>query len=327
MSMTDTVEINSASLQGIDPSKPLEVIYPPVVTDTMLNNASKAIDLFKEKLPNCNIGLNLHAGEVIDLERVEQSGLNITSIDTPDIGYPKEFLEKLKQRPDQAIAHIAWRLNSILGLTEEHAKKRRLEQLKGMTDLEPFFSNPFVRVSAERDPKTGKPDTSLIQDILRTYPAGCIAVEYNAENLTIDEYITFIKQLRTTHSNIGFSMDLAHIFEYFKITEGRESESAKEATLNVWKDILKERSNSVFSVDINNVDPNVKKYGDTHSNVLTPGGVIPTQDIISEYRKYLNQSSYLQGRLAIESFPQQSKMLIDREGSAYLLSQIKPFSI
>lgn len=325
--MTDTVEINSASLQGADPSKPLEVIYPPVVTDTMLNNASKAIDLFKENLPNCNIGLNLHAGEVIDLERVEQSGLNITSIDTPDIGYPKEFLEKLKQRPDQVVAHVAWRLNSILGFTQEHAKERRLKQLKDMTDLKPFFANPFVRVSAERDPKTEKPDTSLIQDILRTYPVGSIAVEYNAESLTIDEYLSFIKALRITHSNIGFSMDLAHIFEYFKITEGRESESAKEATLNVWKDILKEKSNSVFSVDINNVDPNVKKYGDTHSNVLTPGGVIPTQDIISEYRRYLNQSPNLQGRLAIEPSPQQSKMLIDGGGSAYLLSQIKPFGV
>ena len=175
MSMRDTVEINSASLQGADPSKPLEVIYPPVVTDTMLNNASKAIDIFKEKLPNCNIGLNLHAGEVIDLNKVEQSGLNITSIDTPDIGYPKEFLEKLKQRPDQVVAHVAWRLNSILGFTQEHAKERRLDQLRKMRDLKPFFSNPFVRVSAERDPKTETPYTSLLRDILRTYPECIIA--------------------------------------------------------------------------------------------------------------------------------------------------------
>lgn len=325
-----TIEINSLSLQG---TKPLEVLYPPEVTSKMLDNADKALQILEETYPSVKCGLNLHIGQVIALDMVKESGVSVSSVDIPDLSYPVEFVQKVKERPTQIISHVAWRLNSVLGFSSNSAQTNMDSKLEETKTLEPFNSRPFIRVSAKVDKNTGYPDEKLVTNIYERFEeehsqidSPIIAVEYNAEEMSVEKYIEFVKHLNKGKESIGFSMDLAHIYEYFKILQQRDSNDAKQATINLWENVLKENPKLIFSLDINNVLTQSSDFGETHKGILNPGGVIPTEDTIKMYRKSL-ETYKLPGRIAIEPSPWDSQLMLSNDGMAYLLSQVKPFVI
>jgi len=323
-----TIEINSLSMQGI---KPLEMV-PPKATEQMLENTKKVLSILHEQYGNqIDCGVSLHLGEVIDIEEVAKSQIPVASIDTPDTAYPTEFIKVALERPMQLVNHVAWRLNSSLGLTKGQAT-RNLDRKIGLVEenkIEPFTTNPFIRISAKLD-ENKNPDKKILLDLASKFPNALLAIEYNAEEMSVDEYATMIKQLRQSGAkNIGFSMDLAHVYEYFKIIEQRDIQSAREATINFWERVQKNNSDStgIFSLDINNVYKNVKGFGETHKGILqqSEDTAIPLVDIVTSYERYLRDSK-LDGRIAIEPSPRDSHLLLAGD-SAYLFSQIKPFVV
>ena len=323
-----TIEVNSLSMQGI---KPLEM-FPPKATDRMLDNTKNAISILQEQYGDLvDYGISLHLGEVINIDEVAKSQVSVTSIDTPDTAYPSEFLKVVLERPTQLVNHVAWRLNSSIGVSKAKAEESLDTKIfsVGENKIEPFTTNPFIRVSAKLD-ENKNPDKRMLLELASKFPNSLLAVEYNAEEMSVDEYLTMIKQLRQGETkNIGFSMDLAHVYEYFKIIEQRDIQSAREATVNFWERIQKNPvdSSAIFSLDINNVYKDVKNFGDTHKGILqySEATAIPLTDIVTSYEKYLRDNK-LDGRIAIEPSPRDSHLLLTGD-RAYLFSQIKPFVV
>lgn len=321
------IELNSLSAQPTDLKKPDELIYPPAVTEAMLKNASEVLGKLDTQFPDIENGLSLHAGAVIDLKKIEDSEMPITSIDTPDIGFPSELLQKVIDRPQQLVSHIGWRLNSSLGLTETMAQTNRMKTLEKVGDLLVNNRDPFIRVSAESDASTGKPSPKLITEISTLFPQATIAVEYNAEEMTVYDYLFFVQSLRNEGVKASLSIDLAHIYEYFAISDKRDSETALTATLNVWKFILEDEdfARQLVSVDINNIAPNTKEFGTTHTGILQPGGALPMERVLAEYRDHLSRYRS-SGRINIEPSPKDINLLLDDNGFAYLSQQILSFT-
>ncbi len=319
-SIENHIEVNSLSLQG---TKPLEVLYSPEVTDKMLDNAEKALQIIKNEYPTMNCGLNLHAGAVIDMEKVSKSDIPITSVDVPDIAYPSETFAKIIERPTQLPAHVAWRLNSVLGFNSQSAEKSRNDRLYEAFNLEPYRSQPFVRASVQHDLQTGVADEYFFLNLAKKFPGVSIAIEYNAEVMGVDGYLKFVKGLNKKNGVFGISMDLAHVYEHFSVNQGLDVQSSLIATMNFWESTLK-RTELITSIDINNVLPGTKSFGETHKKVLEPGGAIPIKDMLELYRKKLDTYK-LAGRIAIEPSPRDNELLLTSNGAAYLLSQIKPF--
>lgn len=312
----DTIEINSLSVQPANIKDPKSIIIPQYVTEGMLERGKEALSKVSEVFPNENLGLSLHLGAVISPKPIVESGIPITSIDTPSTAYPTETVQKIISRPSQVLDHVAWRLNSALGFTKDQAEENRLKVLIGAENMSPFGDTPFLRLSLGED----------TERLLRGVPQNwSVAVEYDSENgFSLDQYITTIKKLRTQGiHNVGISLDPAHIFEYFRINEGR-SANAEEGTMNFVTNMMRDpKAVPVLSVDVNNIGRGAETYGQTH-DVFSEDLAINIQAIIEEYKEYLSGNNK-EGRLCLEFSPRDYNLFVGEKGSL-LLSKIKSFS-
>lgn len=315
--METGIEVNSLSLQSAEPKSPAKLVIPEAVTSEMLENSQKALEILDKNIPELEKGISLHAGSVIDIEQVQESDIPITSVDVPDLAYPKEFLKTVADRPTDILNHIAWRLNSTMGWSKEDAREKSNDMLDKVSSIESLSNNPFVRVSLEKNPYH-------LEKLLNRIPSEYkVAIEYNAEtDFSVEEYLEYIKNLNKRNPNIGLSIDPAHLYEYYAINSS--DPNAKESTMNALEHIFNDRQNkAVFTLDINNVSEDISEYGKTHQ--VFNKGALNLEHIVSSYKKYLNENNK-EGRLAIEFSPKELSLFLDSSSNASLMSTIKQFS-
>lgn len=318
--MKNTIEINSLSLQGSSLERPQDILIPSFVTEKMLENADSGIKLLEGSFPQEAVGISLHTGAVIDLEKVRNSNIPVTSIDVPDIGYPSEFLAKVVSRPSHFLSHIAWRLNSTLGVTKSNAQSNRLDRVSESAQLFPFNDVPFLKISLENSDRD-------LEKFLDNIPEKWkIGIEYSAESgMNVATYVEYIKNLRKKNENIGLSLDLAHWFEYYKLNETLQPQEAVIAVNNFYENVLRDFTlkDSIFSLDINNVEKGVKEFGDTHK-LFSSSRALNIGNIVERYQKYVKEFGK-DGRLCLEFSPKEFRIFCDGNG-AYLLSELEAFS-
>lgn len=315
------VEIPSLSAQGTKSIS--ELLDSKILTQTMLGNLEK----IRENIPSENVGISLHTGMLVDLDMVKKSRLPVTSIDTPDTTWLMERLMTIIKRPAQTPEHIGWALNSSFGLTRSNAEANLENSFEKAKELEPFNSSPFVRLSVE-------PTThfeSLLKSLSQKFPDVTIALEYNAEKMSLDQYLDLVRKLRAGNPNIGISWDPAHAYEREYIdrltTQNPNSASSQalEHIQNVFTNLTNQDKIYILSIDYNNVPKQIHGYGETHKSVLEQGGAVSNKWLTEQYSKYLRRYN-LSGRMVFpEVSPTQSSLLVTKEGLAYALSQVQSF--
>ena len=315
------IEIPSLSAQGAK-SIP-ELISSKVLTKTMLDNLERV----RESIPYPDVGVSLHTGLLVDLDLVKQSKAPITSVDTPDITWLAERLVTAFERPSQIPNHIGWALNSSFGLTQNQAETKLKNNFEKVKELEPFNAYPFIRISVESSPRF----ESLLKTLSQKFPKVTLALEYDAEQMSLDQYLSFVYRLKVGNPNIGISWDPAHVYEreYLDRLGSQPTEKASiestEYTHNVFENLTRQDQVKIFSIDYNNVAKYIKGYGETHQSVLEQGGAISNAWFTKQYVEYLNRY-HMNGRMVFpETSPRQSRLLVTKDGLAYALSEIQQF--
>jgi hypothetical protein len=317
------VELSSLSSQGTNSFK--ELADPKVLTEKMLEN----LEILRNNIPFPNVGISLHTGVLVDLDMVrDESKLPVTSVDTPA---ETDLLERFKviwKRPAQWKEHIGWGVNSSFGLTPNSARENLLNSFNKAQEMEQFGSQPFIRISADQGPRF----ESLLSTITQKLPGVTVAIEFDAEKMTLEQYISLVQRLRIGNKNIGISWDPAHAYEgkFLEKFNGRNprvaSQYARESGMNTYANLLKENSVPIFSIDYNNLPSVFNGFGNTHKYVLEPGGAIDNKSVVDQFNAYLKRSN-TSGRMVFpETSPTQSTLLVTKEGIAYALSQVASFT-
>lgn len=303
------IEVNSLSLQSSDPLHPENVLLPSYVTATMCENAQQILSYMKNEFPQNEIGLSLHAGAILQLTHPELSSLPITSYDIPDVVTPTSTFLKFLKSP-QLINRIVYALNSTLGWNTSHAYNMN-EQLVSKLSLMNFVNNPFVRMSLDKD-------TSL--DMLAAFPENwTVACEFDPEDMELPEYLSQIKAMHELNPNIGISLDLAHLVEYYILNEKQSNQKAYISAMNIFEKLMKDTI-PILSVDINNIGENgVTHYGQTHHGIFNKG-LLSIKEITSMYMAYSRKKK----RVNIETSPRDLKLFWNDDKRAYLFEQLSP---
>ncbi|MFA4930736.1 MAG: hypothetical protein WC570_02610 [Patescibacteria group bacterium] len=222
------MSVNSLSCSATDPKRPLEIVYPPLATQKLIERTKEYIEKVFKPARFDNTGVSLHGGFVTQIEKFKGKNINITSGDLPDVNWfekesaiqlmndlvkdvfyrlPKKGIDKLlgKKNGDKLMTpqHVGWRVNSA---PSQASLRTKMHQLQNICDPD-CHGKIYIRVNAQEIKKTNW--KNILGNLRKN---SVLAIEYNPDYYTMQEFLNTISQMRQERGDhISFSFDTAHV--------------------------------------------------------------------------------------------------------------------
>lgn len=266
---------------------------------------------------------------------LQQEGVNITSVDTPDV---KPFRHTLKDIGKALLSgnlplvrdHVGW---ALLCIRDENARIASVkESLDAIKDKEKVIRTSSAYFNEENLRTTG---SKLIEKAEKTN--SIIAIEIDPSAHSVDAYFNLIRSLRKEHGDIiKISFDAANVERrlVFERSSGISSrfQSAEQIFRALLGDLEKsgisDLGGAVASVELNQLDNDIEtkcesgKIPQGHGGPLR--GLIDYEAIVRIYGRAIRDGKGDGARVILEFHPAHMQIVL-RDGPNYFSALLRAF--
>lgn len=306
--------VSSISCSEYNPSRIHQVAVPKFATERTVKRMTGLRNELGDIFPN--ISISVHPGFLLDVDRaarlLKENGIEISSIDTPDIYQNKKFLgdafkNLIKLDIKEALLNVGWRLHNVGSKEEQH---RKIDQ--SLITMEYHPTPKIVRTHA------GAFLESTEGEELRKKLTGnsgvILAVEIQAGKQTPAEYLEFLQRLGSTNNRetpVYADIDIGHLGE----SKYLHPESEIPHPLEVFENILSDKSTSGL-VAVTSL--NQYSAGDLHTHTNLMRGPIDLVDVARKLGRASKDGMLPFAPMTLaEFYPFEYEQLISEEGKAF----------